>query len=111
MRTLADESVLHQQGSVRAAQREYSSDLFGVGTEEGAIHGSRHWLRRWRQLRVDTRVIGCSPQRNVEAAIVVERRSSADMDAEDRVAGRVCGVIPVILIDLRRHQALTEIGR
>ena len=58
---------------------------------------------------VRARVIDGSGQRNAEASIIAEWRASGDMDAEDRIAGRVSGIISIILIDLRGDRALTEI--
>ena len=56
-------------------------------------------------------VIGGSRQRDIEASIVAEWRASADMDAEERVAGReVSGIVAIILVDSRGDRAMAEIG-
>ena len=66
---LADESILNEDAAVGRSDGEGSSDLFGMWSEEGAVHGSGGGLR-----------IRGSVQRDVEASIVAERRASADVD-------------------------------
>ena len=83
---LTYEGILHQEASTRRAHRKRSTDLFGARAEEGAVHGSGGGLRTCG-----------SAKKNVEAAVVAERRASADVEHGS-------------LADFGRDRALAEIG-